>query len=50
MVRVDAPCLDCGEPMRVVVRDGTIAERSPAEICGYVDVPIRDWPKDWPHT
>ncbi len=49
-VHIDSPCLDCGEPMRVVVRDGVIEGREPEGIVGYADVPFRDWSKDWPFT
>ncbi|HZQ37779.1 MAG TPA: organomercurial lyase [Dehalococcoidia bacterium] len=34
-VEIDAPCLDCGEPLRVTMRDEAIAEVQPATIVGY---------------
>jgi len=34
--------------MHITVRDGAIESQSPAEIHGYVDIPIREWAKDWP--
>ncbi len=49
-VQIDSPCLDCGEPLRVVVRDGTIEHRDPEEIVSYVDIPFSQWSKDWPFT
>jgi hypothetical protein len=49
-VQIDSPCLDCGEQLQVVVRDGVIESRDPEGIVLYVDVPISRWPKDWPFT
>jgi hypothetical protein len=49
-VRIDAPCLDCGEPLQAVVRDGVIETRAPAEIVGYVELPVARWASDWPFT
>jgi hypothetical protein len=49
-VQIDAPCLDCGEALQIVVRDGTIERSDPAGIVSYVDLPIREWSKDWPFT
>ncbi len=50
MVRIDSPCLDCGEALRVLVRDGVVVSSEPEEIACYVDIPFRDWSKDWPFT
>jgi hypothetical protein len=49
-VQVDAPCLDCGEPVRVIVRDGVIEGEMPSSIHAYADVPFARWPEDWPFT
>jgi alkylmercury lyase-like protein len=49
-VQIDSPCLDCGEPLRIVVRDGIIERLEPEGIAGYVDVPFGRWSKDWPFT
>lgn len=49
-VQIDSPCLDCGEPVRIAVRDGVIERRVPEEIVCYVDLPIREWSRDWPFT
>jgi hypothetical protein len=49
-VQIDSPCLDCGEPLQVVVRDGIIESRAPEGIVCYVDVPIRQWSQDWTYT
>jgi hypothetical protein len=45
-VRVDAPCLDCGEPIRVEIRDGVVLEAEPDGIVGQVAVPFREWYKE----
>jgi hypothetical protein len=42
-VTVEAPCLDCGEPMEFSVCDGVIEEVEPEGIAFYVDLPIRKW-------
>ena len=34
-IRVEAPCLDCGEPMVVEMRDEEISITDPAETVGY---------------
>ena len=49
-VQIDSTCLDCGEALRVVVRDGVIEVREPDWIVGYVDIPFGRWSKDWPFT
>ncbi len=49
-VRIDAPCLDCGEPLRVVVRDGVVERREPEGIVAYASLPFAQWSKDWPDT
>ena len=45
---VDAPCLDCGDPIRVTVRKGVIEREEPRGICFYVDVPAREWRANLP--
>ncbi len=42
-VEVRAPCLDCGQPVEVTVRDGRIERAVPATIRFYVSVPVREW-------
>ncbi|HNT91929.1 MAG TPA: hypothetical protein PK914_07550 [Smithellaceae bacterium] len=42
-VNIDTPCLDCGEPMHLEVRDGVILKAEPKEIIGYVAVPFSRW-------
>ena len=43
-------CLHCGEPLRVMLRDGTIESQSPTEIQGYVSIPLREWARNWNYT
>jgi len=49
-IQIDAPCLDCGEYMQVVVRYGVIEAQNPDSIRGYVDIPLGKWAMDWPYT
>ncbi len=42
-VTVSAPCLDCGEPMRVEIVDGEIRRADPDGIHFYVELPIKKW-------
>ncbi|HEU4342639.1 MAG TPA: hypothetical protein VFU31_13815 [Candidatus Binatia bacterium] len=37
---MDAPCLDCGEPMIIVMRDAEVLTVEPATIVGYSIAPI----------
>jgi hypothetical protein len=39
---MDAPCLDCGEPMVVVMRDEKVLTVEPDTIVGYSITPGRD--------
>ncbi len=43
VVSIDAPCLDCGEPLHVEILDGEIRKADPADIHFYVDLPIKKW-------
>ncbi|MBW2091937.1 MAG: hypothetical protein JRI34_07430 [Deltaproteobacteria bacterium] len=47
-VQIDAPCLDCGEPIRVEIRDGTVLNAEPKELIGHVSVPFLKWMEDLP--
>jgi Alkylmercury lyase len=37
VVRIDAPCLDCGEPVRVEMRDGRLLSVDPPGIVGHLN-------------
>ena len=43
LVTVNAPCLDCGEPLSVDILDGAIKRADPNDIAFYVDLPIKKW-------
>jgi hypothetical protein len=49
-VRIDSVCLDCGEPIRVDVRDGKIEVEDPQGLIGYVSVPIGRWMFNVPYS
>jgi hypothetical protein len=40
------PCLDCGFPMEVQIRDGEIIKAEPQELLAYVAVPFWKWFED----
>jgi Alkylmercury lyase len=45
-VTVEAPCLDCGEPLRLAMRDGELLRADPPQMVGYIDIPSREWGKN----
>lgn len=47
---MEAPCLDCGEPLSATMRDGAIEDEHPPGLCGYTDLPFREWPNNWPYA
>jgi hypothetical protein len=49
-IQIETTCLDCGELISVVIRDGVIQGQDPPGIYGYVDIPFRDWSQNWPYT
>jgi hypothetical protein len=46
VVTVDAFCLDCGESLRVQVKDGAILAADPPAIHAFVDLPWSEWRKN----
>ncbi|RLB14481.1 MAG: hypothetical protein DRG82_13710 [Deltaproteobacteria bacterium] len=46
LVQIDTPCLDCGEPIHVEMRDGELLRCNPASVIGYVAVPLAKWGQD----
>jgi hypothetical protein len=42
-VRIDCPCLDCGEPISVRMRDGALLEVEPATLVGHTNLPRWRW-------
>jgi hypothetical protein len=45
-VRVDCPCLDCGLPIAIEIRDGSMLYADPNGITAYVAVPFWKWYDD----
>jgi hypothetical protein len=39
-IRIDAHCLDCGEPIFIRMRDEEILEVDPPTIVGHMNVPL----------
>ena len=39
-VRIDAHCLDCGEPILIRMRDEEILEVDPPTMVGHMNVPL----------
>jgi hypothetical protein len=50
VVRIEAPCLDCGEPVVLEMQDGQILKAQPQGIMGYVSVPFWKWFADIPYA
>ncbi|MBI3965474.1 MAG: hypothetical protein HY329_07545 [Chloroflexi bacterium] len=48
LVRIDAPCLDCNEPIRVEMRDGQIQTSDPSTIVGHLNIPYTTAVEDRP--
>jgi hypothetical protein len=49
-ILIDATCLDCGDPLRLEVHDGSVESEQPDGIVGYVDVPTREWRANLAYT
>lgn len=47
---IDAPCLDCGEPIHIEMQDGVVLNQNQDGITGYVAVPFRKWMADPAHA
>jgi len=50
VVRIDAPCLDCGAQLRVEIKDGVVLKEDPKGIMGYVSVPFSTWFQRFPYA
>jgi len=42
-VQIDAPCLDCGQPVQVAMQDGKVLKTEPPGTMAYVAVPFAKW-------
>jgi hypothetical protein len=50
MVQIDAPCLDCGLPMQIQMKDGAIENSDPEGVVAYTPVPFGEWFHDLPYA
>ncbi|HIN07083.1 MAG TPA: hypothetical protein EYM65_12765 [Dehalococcoidia bacterium] len=48
-VSINAPCLDCGEPMALEMKDGQVLSADPAGIFGYTPEALGGPPDGRPH-
>jgi hypothetical protein len=49
-IRIDCPCLDCGEHIALRMRDGRVLVADPPTIVGHVNLPAWRWRENWAHT
>ena len=47
-VRVDAACLDCGDPVLIEMRDGDLLSCEPETAIAHTNLPAARWAEDWP--
>ncbi len=45
-VLIDCPCLDCGEPIHLEIRDGEVLVGDSGSIVAYVSVQFWKWYED----
>jgi hypothetical protein len=39
-IRIDAQCLDCGDPIHILMRDEDILEVNPVSTVGHMNIPL----------
>jgi hypothetical protein len=49
-IRIDCPCLDCGQPIRILMRDGRMLAVDPPTVVGHVNLSARRWRENWART
>jgi hypothetical protein len=49
-ISVDCPCLDCGKPINIRMRDGSVLAVTPPTVVGHVGLPAWRWRENWAHT
>jgi len=42
-VRIDAPCLDCGDSVSIRMKDGELLDIDPPSMVGYTKLPVWRW-------
>ena len=47
---IDSLCRDCGEPVRVVMRDGDLVGVDPPDAVAHVNLPVARWFDDFAST
>ncbi|UCF86335.1 MAG: hypothetical protein JSV50_07450 [Desulfobacteraceae bacterium] len=47
---MDAPCLDCGSPIKVEMKDGEVLKTEPEGLMAFTCVPLREWFNDLPYA
>ena len=47
-VQIDSFCRDCGEPMRLRMKDRSVLEQAPDRIVAHLGVPVARWFDDLP--
>jgi hypothetical protein len=50
VVQIDAPCLDCGSPVKVKMKDGKVEGTDPEGLVAYTSVPFREWFSNLPYS
>ena len=49
-VRIESPCLDCGEPINVRMQNGNVLLVTPTTVVAHVSLPAWRWRENWAHT
>lgn len=49
-IRIDCPCLDCGEAISLRMRDGEVLALDPPTVVGHVNLPAWRWRENWAYT
>ena len=49
-VTIDSTCRDCGEAVRVTMRDGAVLRLDPEEAVAHANLPLARWFDDWAAT
>lgn len=47
-IGIDSLCPDCGEAMKVVMRDGELSSISPGGAVAHINVPVAKWRGQYP--
>ena len=47
-VAIDSLCPDCGEPIRLVMKDGVLTSITPATTVAHINLPVARWRGQYP--